>query len=64
MKKATLLGAILICCVSYSQLEFTSFEEPEVFPGDYTDTGDPILAHDLVNNTSEPLVDFTATGEA
>ncbi len=63
MKKATLLGAILISCVSYSQLEFTSFEEPEVFPGDYTDTGDPNVAHDLVNNTGEPLVDFTSTGK-
>jgi len=62
MKKVTLLGAILISCASYAQEIFTSFEEPEVFPGNYTDTGDPNVAHDLVNNTSEPLVDFTATG--
>ena len=63
MKKVTLLGAILICCASYAQEFFTSFEEPEVFPGDYTDTGDPNLAHDLENNSGEPLVDFAANGQ-
>jgi len=60
MKKVTLLGAILFGCVSYAQ-EFTSFEEPAIFSGNYTDTGDPNVAHDLVNNTGEPLVNFTTT---
>lgn len=48
--------------VSFAQIAGTSFEEPEAFPGKYTDTGDPNIAHDLINNSGEPLVDFTATG--
>jgi len=39
----------------------TSFEEPAAVGGQYTDTGDPAVDHDLVNNTGEPLVDFTST---
>ena len=40
----------------------TSFEDPAAVGGQYTDTGDPLVDHDLVNNTGEPLVDFTPTG--
>ena len=45
-----------------SQVVYTSFEEPPVFLINYTDTGDPSLAHDLVNNLDEPYVDFISTG--
>jgi len=61
MKKSTLLGAILMSCAIYAQ-EFTSFEEPELFTGPYTDIGDPNVAHDLLNNQDEPLVNFISTG--
>ena len=56
-----LLGAILMSCALYAQ-EFTSFEEPELFTGLYTDTGDPNVAHDLLNNQDEPLVNFESNG--
>jgi len=62
MKKITLLAALFIGAVSFAQVAGTSFEEPALFPGQYTDTGDPNTAHDLVNNTDEPLVDYTNTG--
>ena len=39
----------------------TSFEEPGT-GGRYTDTGDPLVDHDLVNNPGEAPVDFTSTG--
>lgn len=61
MKKSTLLGAILMSCAIYAQ-EFTSFEEPELFTGPYTDTGDQNVAHDLINNQDEPLVNYNSTG--
>ena len=61
MKKSTLLGAILISSAFYAQ-EFTSFEEPELFTGLYTDTGDQNVAHDLLNNQDEPLVNYISTG--
>ena len=38
----------------------TSFEEPAAVGGSYTDTGDAAVAHDLVNNAGEPLVDYVA----
>lgn len=62
MKKITLLAALLMGAVSFAQIAGTSFEEPAAFPGKYTDTGDPNVAHDLINNTDEPLVNFTSTG--
>jgi hypothetical protein len=61
MKKSMLLVAILMSCALYAQ-EFTSFEEPELFSGLYTDTGDPNVAHDLMNNPDEPIVNFTTAG--
>lgn len=62
MKKITFLAALLIGAVSFAQVAGTSFEEPALFPGQYTDTGDPAVAHDLINNTDEPLVNYTASG--
>lgn len=62
MKKITLFAALLMGAVSFAQIAGTSFEEPDAFPGKYTDTGDPNVAHDLINNASEPLVDYTSTG--
>jgi hypothetical protein len=62
MKKTTLYVALLMASVSFAQVAGTSFEEPETFSGKYTDTGDPNIAHDLINNASEPLVDFTTVG--
>jgi len=61
MKKSMLIGAILMSCVFNAQ-EFTSFEEPELFSGLYTDTGDQNVAHDLLNNQDEPLVNYESTG--
>lgn len=63
MKKITLITALLIGAVSFSQIAGTSFEEPETYTGKYTDTGDPNTAHDLLNNADEPLVNYTSTGE-
>ncbi|MGV6829017.1 MAG: T9SS type A sorting domain-containing protein [Flavobacteriales bacterium] len=64
MKKITFLAAFLISAVTFAQIAAsTSFEEPGVVPGvQYIDTGDPNVAHDLVNNAGEPEVDFTSTG--
>ncbi|MCH2490361.1 MAG: T9SS type A sorting domain-containing protein [Flavobacteriales bacterium] len=62
MKKITLLAALFISAASIAQIASTSFEEPPLSTMNYTDTGDPNVAHDLVNNTDEPFVDFTSTG--
>lgn len=62
MKKITLLTALLMGAVSFAQVAGTSFEEPEARSGKYTDTGDPAVAHDLINNSGEPLVNFTSAG--
>ena len=61
MKNILLLAAIFIANSSIAQI-WTSFEEPVIFNIEYTDTGDATIAHDLVNNTDEPFVDFTTTG--
>jgi len=63
MKKITLLATLLISAASFAQIASTSFEEPTVFGGQYTDTGDPAVAHDLVNNTDEPILNFTGGTE-
>ncbi len=62
MKKITLLAALFVSVASFAQFAGTSFEEPGLFGVQYVDTGDPSVAHDLVNNTDEPFVDFAATG--
>lgn len=53
------LPILFICTMSQAQLAFTSFEEPPVFSSNYTDTGDPAIPHDLINNADEPLLDYT-----
>lgn len=62
MKNICLLPLLLANVFSFSQIAHTSFEEPDVFSIEYTDTGDPNVAHDLINNSNEPLVDFITTG--
>lgn len=62
MKKITLLAALLVGAVSFSQIAGTSFEEPEAIPGKYTDTGDPNVAHPLLNNAGEALVNYVSIG--
>ncbi len=64
MKKINLLIVLSISntMMSFAQNAYTSFEEPAVFTIEYTDTGDPSAAHDLLNNTNEPNVDYTFTG--
>ena len=62
MKKITFLAAILISAASFAQIATTSFEEPEAVGGQYTDTGDPAVAHDLIDNAGEPFVNYPATG--
>ncbi len=62
MKKTTLFVALLMGAVTYSQVAGTSFEEPNTFSGRYTDTGDPNIAHDLINNAGQPLVDYASIG--
>jgi hypothetical protein len=49
--------------MSHAQLAYTSFEEAPVFSIDYTDTGDATVPHDLINNTNEPLVDYTSVNQ-
>ena len=47
---------------AFGQIAYTSFEEPAVFGGQYVDTGDPLVAHALINNVGEPLVNYTSIG--
>ena len=63
MKRLNLLAALICCAVLYSQTNFTSFEEPPVFSAEYIDTGDPLIAHDLLNNQNEPFVNYTFIGD-
>lgn len=62
MKKITILAALFISAVSFSQIAGTSFEEPEAFSGKYFDAGDPTQAHPLLNNTGQPLVNYISNG--
>lgn len=62
MKKVVFSVAILIYATSFTQNSGTSFEDPEIFTDPYTDTGDASVAHDLVNNPNEALVDHMASG--
>lgn len=61
MKKILFISWLLIPTAAFPQFYSTSFEEPEVFTIQYTDTGDANVAHDLLNNTGEPFVDFPET---
>ena len=58
----TLLAALFAYAASFAQIAGTSFEEPEARAGKYYDTGDPNVAHDLLNNAGEPLVNHIFTG--
>ena len=64
MKK--LLCSVLFVAGAYTfsnaQVASTSFETPPANAGQYTDTGNAAITHDLVNNAGEPEVDFTASG--
>jgi hypothetical protein len=67
MKKITTTLLLLGGIFAYGQdasvgtvIAGTSFEEPAAVGGSYTDTGDAAVAHDLVNNAGEPLVDYVA----
>ena len=63
MKKTTLfIAAIFTSAASFAQIAGTSFEEPGTFSGKYTDTGNPAVAHPLVNNADQPLVNFVSAG--
>lgn len=61
MKNSIVLMALIATTNSFAQI-WTSFEEPSVFNLEYTDIGDATIAHDLLNNTGEPLVNFATTG--
>ncbi len=63
MRKIILFSALVMSAVSFAQIAGTSFEEPETFSGKYTDTGDPNVAHPLLNNANEPLVNHTKIGQ-
>lgn len=62
MKKLLFAALFVLSASSYSQtqLAFTSFEEPNT-GSQYIDTGDPNVAHDLVNNPGEAEVDFSTS---
>lgn len=62
MKKLLYAALFVLSASSYSQtqLAFTSFEEPNT-GSQYTDTGDPNVPHDLLNNPGEAEVDFSAS---
>ncbi|MGB3344342.1 MAG: T9SS type A sorting domain-containing protein [Aequorivita sp.] len=62
MKTTTLLAAMFVYAASFAQIAGTSFEEPEARSGKYYDTGDPNVAHDLLNNAGEPLVNHESIG--
>ncbi|HLW32527.1 MAG TPA: T9SS type A sorting domain-containing protein [Aequorivita sp.] len=63
MRTTTLLAALLVYAASFAQIAGTSFEEVEARSGKYYDTGDPNVAHDLLNNAGEPLVNHESIGE-
>jgi len=61
MRNFITIAVLLIGSASFAQ-PITSFEEPGVVAVQYVDTGDPAVAHDLVNNVGEPNVDYVSTG--
>ncbi len=63
MKQITVLAAMFIAAVTTAQttVKSTSFEEP-LAGAQYVDTGDANVAHDLLNNAGESMVDFTTVG--
>lgn len=69
MKKITLLAAVLMSVSAVAQIDIagTSFEEEPIVAGvndaQYMDTGDPNVAHDLVNNPLQTPVDQSGGSE-
>lgn len=62
MKKITLIAALFIGAVSFAQVAGTSFEEPEAISGKYFDTEDPNVAHALLNNADQPILNYVSVG--
>lgn len=65
MNKITLIIALIFSlhiAAQVTTVASTSFEDPQIFSGQYTDTGDASIAHDLMNNANEPIVNFVSTG--
>ena len=62
MKKVTLIAMLLVGAIPMAQNGTSSFEEPNVISGMYTDLGNPNESHDLLNYTDEPIVNFISTG--
>ncbi|GEQ86583.1 hypothetical protein ULMS_20910 [Patiriisocius marinistellae] len=66
MKKITLLVLAFVGAISQAQVSTvaaTSFEEPDVNTGMYTDTGDANTQHVLISNAGEPIINFVGTNE-
>lgn len=62
MKTFLFWAALFLSSAAIAQTFGTSFEEPELFNGLYTDTGDASIAHNLANNANEPLVNYLTSG--
>ncbi|RDK87237.1 choice-of-anchor I family protein [Marinirhabdus gelatinilytica] len=62
MKKITLIALLFSVAIVKAQttVSSTSFEEPTA-ASQYVDTGDANVAHDLINNAGQSMVDFTTT---
>ncbi len=58
----TMLTLSTILPAHAATVAFTSFEEPEATGGQYTDAIDPATDHALVNNTGQPIVNYTSVG--
>lgn len=53
-----IFGAFLFA----QEIAYTSFEEPEVFPGKYTDTTTTTEDHPLLNIENQPILNYGASG--
>lgn len=62
MKTTLVLIFLMAMQNASSQLASTSFEEPQSYPGSYTDTGDPNVSHPLLDNPDEPIVNWVGAG--
>jgi Secretion system C-terminal sorting domain len=62
MKTELSLITFLLGVSSFAQIAFSSFEEPLLHNGSYFDQGDASVAHNLMNNENEPLVNWQSTG--
>ncbi len=62
MKTFQFMIFLIIVQSAAGQIASTSFEEPLSISGSYTDTGDPSMAHSLLDNSNEPLVNWVSAG--